>query len=172
MLQAKLLCRKLGMHFCSQLNINKGMYTDVLALLKKCVNTQYEPQSSEGFAQLSSAGMEAECRDSAADEPSASSADPWNTGIRGESHGNQQQPSVQRHWNKWKDGKSNIAEYQLQDAQQPDLFIGNKWKNPSRITARHFRQRPDSGGVVAPLASVACLTHFTAENRNKRITTH
>ena len=33
------------------------MYPDVIAPSKKYVNTQYELQSSEGFAQLSSVGM-------------------------------------------------------------------------------------------------------------------
>lgn len=71
------------MHFCSQLNINNGMYTDVIALLRKYVNSQCEPQSSEGFAQFPSVGMEAECWGSAADEPSASSADPATPGSEG-----------------------------------------------------------------------------------------
>lgn len=61
MLQTKLLQRKLGMQFCSQLTMNSGMYTDVTALFKQHVNTQCEPQSSEGFAQFPCVGMEAEC---------------------------------------------------------------------------------------------------------------
>lgn len=50
--------------------MNNGMYTDVTALFKKYVNTQVEPQSSEGFAQFPSVGLEAECWDRAAAEPS------------------------------------------------------------------------------------------------------
>lgn len=55
------------------------MYTDVIALFKKYVNTQYEHQSSEEFAHLS-VGMETEGWE-AANVPSAFSADPHNTGI-------------------------------------------------------------------------------------------
>ena len=67
------------MYFCSQLNKNNGMYRDVIALFKKYVNTQYEHQSSEEFAQLS-VGMETEGWE-AANVPRAFSADPHNAGI-------------------------------------------------------------------------------------------
>lgn len=80
MLWADLLCRKLGMYFCSQWNINNGMHTDVIELFQKYVNTHYEHQSSEEFAQLSSVGMETEGWE-AANVPSAFSVDPHNTGI-------------------------------------------------------------------------------------------
>jgi len=56
------------------------MYTDVLALFRKYVNTQYEHQNSEEFAQLSSVEMDTEGWE-AADVSSAFSADPHDTGI-------------------------------------------------------------------------------------------
>lgn len=80
MLWAELLRRKLGMYFCSQRNINNGMHTDVIALFQKYVNTQYEHQSSEECAQLSSLGMETEGWE-AGNAPSTFSVDPRNTGI-------------------------------------------------------------------------------------------
>ena len=73
------------MYFCSQLNINNGMYTDVLALFRKYVNTQYEHQNSEEFAQLSSVEMDTEGWE-AADVSSAFSADPHDTGIWKKNH--------------------------------------------------------------------------------------
>lgn len=63
------------------------MYTDVIALFKKYVNTQYEHQSSEEFAHLSSVGMETEGWE-AANVPSTFSADPHNTGIWKKNHAN------------------------------------------------------------------------------------
>lgn len=71
------------MRFCSQLTMKNGMYTDVIALFKKYVNIQCEPQSSEEFAQFPSVGMGAGCWDSAAAEPSASPADPAAPGAEG-----------------------------------------------------------------------------------------
>lgn len=63
------------------------MYTAVIALFKKCVNTQYEHQSSKESAQLSAMGMETEGWE-AAHVPSAFSANPHNTGICKKSHAN------------------------------------------------------------------------------------
>lgn len=56
------------------------MYTAVIALFKKYVNTQYEHQSSQESAQLSAMGMETEGWE-AARVPSAFSANPHTTGI-------------------------------------------------------------------------------------------
>lgn len=45
--------------------MKNGMYTDVIALFTKYVNTRGEPQSSEGFAQFPAVGVGAGCWDSA-----------------------------------------------------------------------------------------------------------
>lgn len=58
------------------------MYTDVIAPCKKYVNTQYEHQSSEESAQLSSVGMEA-ADWGAADLPSVLRAAPVTLGSVG-----------------------------------------------------------------------------------------
>lgn len=83
-----------------------------------------------------------------------------------ESHSNEQQPSVQRDWTQLKGGKSNRTEHQLQDAQQSDLSIGNKWRNLSRITARHLRQH-QTPEKFWPLWQVLPVLHISQQKQEQ-----
>lgn len=132
------------------------MYTDVIAPCKKYVNTQYEHQSSEEFAQLSSVGMEAAGWE-AADLPSVFCAGPRNTGICRKSRGDYLDPSFHTGVGKLSHGEGASADCEPQNGQQPDSLLAIGQRHPSRHFSMMLRQTDRLSGRYSPSGSWACV---------------